>query len=1273
MNKQPRLFPVLVAASLFLASGPLPAAAQMRAQVAAGSGAVAPIIPIGVSALPAGGSFSPLTPAAGLNGSLAAPNAAPSPLMSIVSSALTVVRQAAASSDGVSIPTPGAAATRVAEEAAAYATPSDQTPNAKPAASEKGIVSRILDTLRRPAAAVSFDGAAEKAPLVSPISLPAPAAASGISDAEVSQHLDEASRMSPAWAINQMIEQYYLKNASRLTVRQVLALASGLIRNDSDSYNKKNTYSRMAIHYVSLTRLSWAELQSVLTELVHTDPNTYYRIVDTYFGSTPSLDLRAAVAVAGAADNAWQTNYLIEKYYQQTKTQLAWEQVKVLLDGLIRNDSGTYNRTSTQNRILRDWEQIAHGKPATISGGMSLREQQPLSLPNGAAADEQPTIPTADLERTQVYAVPGAPGITPTSGLNRVVLEAAPADTDAILRALKARIDGEFAHYGVSSSELRLVHAKRFDDRGELGDTIFFYFNRIKDGLVVNGHNLSFTVMVIDGKPQLVSEPARPLSPIDVNTGTVLTDDEIMGRIAQRVGIPPAEASETFKFYEQKIVYSRGAWHNVKLYIADDLPVMVAVDVVSGLVFLWDNRAGLKNSQAASQKTVGPSSQNDAAIMEATLMMGSKEVVNYGEVEALLPSYVTITQRDDALITVKKVDGSGFTDEELWRLANIAGLMAVWHGDVKMHGNGSIGSPYRVFKELAKRAPAALAQPDTAGVSGKVSGRTVEKGPIMPDSTLANIPLAFLEITIGGKKYVTDKDGKFSLDSGLEVGPEGLELTATLSGPYVRIEDKAGKTLNIKVAITAGDNQVVFNPNSGVNDEVALAQVNGFKTVNRALNYLRQHKLTTERMDKIQLPVRTNVPGAGNAYYTPGNPTENFLRADKNFVNAAYDTVAQHETGHFWDDFTGGIVNGGLSEGWGDILSMFDLNNPIIGEHFLKRARNGVDYIRHGENKYQYNEYDEVHDQGQAWGGFAWKLRKALIEKLGYEEGAAMAEALVMPTMFAKASTIPDAMAQVLVNATKKDGSILHEAEIRAAAKAHGVNLPQAAAPTGPASWLSVKVKSTSIEDVPSGDRGLAPEEVGTETILPTHAEEAKTAAGLVTFSAGRLVRADALSYIRGYLDHFGVTYTIRRIGGGGNGATYELKMTGNRRAIENITKTLQDGNLGYARPSSAVHLNGTEWLDADAQGAVSLLAADGQTPKARAKITFSVGALYRNRVVNELRRALDGVDVKYELKSYGGWLSTDYLLIIEGPQDKVQGYVDAIQRYFKKLEILLR
>ena len=688
-------------------------------------------------------------------------------------------------------------------------------------------------------------------------------------------------------------------------------------------------------------------------------------------------------------------------------------------------------------------------RSAPIFGRMGLKEQKPITLPNGTVTDEQPTTPSPDREpttRVEAYGLPGARDVGGIFETSRKVLAADPADGTAVVDAVKAMIDADPARYGVSSADLRLIHAQKFTGKGEQADTLFVYFRQTKNGLVVNGSALSFTIKTLNGQPTIVAQTGQIFPQLDVNTETVLTDDQIMGKIAERTGMPTSDVANAFEFYEQKIIYSRGEWRNVKLYVAEGLPFMVAVDVVSGLVFAWDNRTGLESAS----------------------------------------------------------------------------------------------------------------EPAAGGVTGTVSGKAVDRGPILATSEVSEVPLPFLEVKIGGKSYVTDKDGKLPAD--LTVGPEGLELTATLSGPWVRVENQQGATLSVKVAVKPGDNKVVFNPQAGVTDENTLAQVNAFHKVNLSLNFLRERGLSNERMDKTQLPVRTNINDECNAYYTPGRPTLNFFRSSKNCVNSAYDTVAEHENGHYWDDFTGGIVNGGLSEGWGDILSMFRLNNPIIGEHFLKQARGGVDYIRHGENTYQYNEYDEVHDQGQAWGGFAWKLRKALIAKLGEAEGAAMAESLVMPTMFAKASRIPDAMAQVLVNATGKDGTILHEAEIRAAAKAHGIDLPQSRA-SGVASFLS-------------------------------------------------------------------------RLSG----------------------------------PLASVKLNGVENLGGAAMN-TGLLAAEGQSPTVKAKMSFSVGALYRGRVVNQLRRYLDEAGVKYELKSYGGWLSTDYLLVIEGPQDEVQQHVDAIQSWFRSLE----
>lgn len=873
MKKETRLSPVFLALSLFLASGPLPAAAQMRVQVGPGSTAGVPVVPVlGNGARASLGGLN--APAAlGLTGALAAPALTPAPLASAIAaaalqspSALTVVTQAAAMPDGaksIIIPTPGAAATGLAAEAAGYAVPAAQAPAAKVSvtvapAAPKSLGARILDALlRRPAAAVSFDGAAER--------------------------------------------------------------------------------------------------------------------------------------------------------------------------------------------------------PAPVFSRMGLKEQEPLSLPNGTAPDEQPTTPSPDREpttRVEAYGLPGARDVGGVFETSRRTLAADPNDGGAVVAAVRAMIDADPGRYGVSSADLRLIHAQKFTGKGEQADTLFVYFRQTKSGLVVNGSALSFTIKTLDGQPTVVAQTGQIFPQLDVNTETVLTEDQIMDKIAERTGIPTSDVASSFEFYEQKIVYSRGAWRNVKLYVAEGLPVMVAVDVVSGLVFAWDNRAGLENFQA----------------------------------------------------------------------------------------------------------PVAPGAPAAGGVNGKVSGNVVDRGPIREGAVVSEVPMPFMEVKIGGKSYVTDKNGDLPKDLALEVGAEGLELTATLSGPYVRVENQQGKTLSIKVTVTAGENKVVFNPNTGLADENTLAQVNAFHKVNLSLDFLRERGLTNERMDKMQIPVRTNINDECNAYYTPGRPSLNFFRSSKNCVNSAYDTVAEHENGHYWDDFIGGIVNGGMSEGWGDILSMFRLNNPIIGEGFLKQARGGVDYIRHGENKYQYNEYDGVHDQGQAWGGFAWKLRKALMAKLGDVEGALTAESLILPTMFAKTSRIPDAMAQVLVNATAKDGTILHEAEIRAAAKAHGINLPQS------------------------------------------------RSGGLTSFLS---------------------------------------RLTG---------------------PLAAVRLTGADDLGGGSMNAGLLAAADG-SPIAKAKLTFSVGALYRGRVVNQLRRYLDEAGVKYELKSYGGWLSTDYLLIIEGPQDEVRQHTDAIQSWFRSLE----
>ncbi len=697
----------------------------------------------------------------------------------------------------------------------------------------------------------------------------------------------------------------------------------------------------------------------------------------------------------------------------------------------------------------------AREKPAPLAGRMSLREQKPLTLPNGTHPDEQATVPSPDREPTtlvEAYGLPGSQDIGGVFETSRKVLSADPANVDSVVAEVKAMIDADLPRYRVGSSDLRLIGATAFKGYGTQADSIFLLFRQVKNGFEVNGTYMSFTIKTVKEKATIVSQNGRVFPQLDVNTETVFTNDQIMDQIAKRTGMSTNEVADKFKFYQEKLIYARGSWRHVKLYLADGLEYMVAVDVLSGLVFLWDNRTGLvsEDVEAATKKS---------------------------------------------------------------------------------------------------------------SVSGTVNGKTVDKGPVLPNSKLTEVPLAFLQIKIGEKTYVTDKDGKFSSDAVIDAAA-GTTLTATLSGPYIRVEDTTGKTLSINVTIKPGDNQIVFNPDANISNENALAQVNAFRTVNRALNYLRERKLTTAKMDSTQMPIRTNINQDCNAYYTPGSPSENFFRSSSRCWNTAYDSVSQHETGHYWDDFTpGGIVNGGLSEGWGDILSMFDLNNPIIGEHFMKVPRGGVDYIRHGENKYQYNEFDEVHAQGQAWGGFAWKLRKALIEKLGEKEGSAVVESLVLPTMFAKATTIPDAIKQVLVNATDRDGNILHEDEIRAAAKAHGINLPQTQstsfvekmrAHAGPLSRMSldgVRFKKQT------------PASIGP---LVAGGDASPIVKARVTFNVGMLYRTQALAELRRYLDAEGAKYVIREYAGWFS-SDYLLTIEGSEKEVHGLVETVRNWFDGHS------------------------------------------------------------------------------------------------------------
>ena len=73
MKNQPRVSPIIAAVSLFLASGPIPAAAQMNVRIGSGARGSSGVPAINGVVLPSAGAASNSPAALGLGGTLSAP------------------------------------------------------------------------------------------------------------------------------------------------------------------------------------------------------------------------------------------------------------------------------------------------------------------------------------------------------------------------------------------------------------------------------------------------------------------------------------------------------------------------------------------------------------------------------------------------------------------------------------------------------------------------------------------------------------------------------------------------------------------------------------------------------------------------------------------------------------------------------------------------------------------------------------------------------------------------------------------------------------------------------------------------------------------------------------------------------------------------------------------------------------------------------------------------------------------------------------------------
>jgi len=326
-------------------------------------------------------------------------------------------------------------------------------------------------------------------------------------------------------------------------------------------------------------------------------------------------------------------------------------------------------------------------------------------------------------------------------------------------------------------------------------------------------------------------------------------------------------------------------------------------------------------------------------------------------------------------------------------------------------------------------------------------------------SALVNTPLQNLDLNVpGAGNQTTDSNGQFVIDI---AAPVTISV-GRLDG--VHCQAIQGNTQpSVSTVVTPGVNTTIQILASNSSSSAA-AHTTCYYWVDRTNEWARTILGNSSQMAGIdQILPSVNQGGSCNAFYT--NNTINFYPEGGGCSNSAFSTIVAHEWGHGLDAQYGGISNSsgdGLSEGWGDILGMYIVDNATVGIGFTSSGG----FIRSGNNSRTYPPPSQVHQAGEVWMGFAWQVRQALDTVYTRAQAIQISEDIVVGSIVADATNQPDAVREVFI-ADDDDGNLLNGTPnyLSLEAAAQIKNLP----------YPEVQVASITHSQLPSTQQDLTP------------------------------------------------------------------------------------------------------------------------------------------------------------------------------------------------------
>jgi hypothetical protein len=269
----------------------------------------------------------------------------------------------------------------------------------------------------------------------------------------------------------------------------------------------------------------------------------------------------------------------------------------------------------------------------------------------------------------------------------------------------------------------------------------------------------------------------------------------------------------------------------------------------------------------------------------------------------------------------------------------------------------------------------------TVDINGTVSGNATEGigTDVCEAEVLTGLP--YVEVSAGGDSATADENGHFTISHN---GVDEISVVATITGTYFNIIDAATSVELVFDTITPpGPANIVFNATN--TSELIRAQVNGYLGANVVRDFVLQYNPSYPVIQFQQdMTVTVNrVDGfcPSNAWYSSGDPSINFCRANGSAPNTAWTSVIYHEYGHHLVQ-VGGSGQGAYGEGMGDVTSVLILDDPAIGLGFFGSCNSS---LRNADNNCQYSQSScsscgsEGHACGNLISGCVWSTRNNLV------------------------------------------------------------------------------------------------------------------------------------------------------------------------------------------------------------------------------------------------------------------------------------------------------